>query len=394
MQNLKYKFRLYPTKEQEIRLIQIAGSNRYVWNHFLNKEQEQYQIDKKFRFYNKNSKDLTALKQAADTGWLSNTPSTSLQQTLRYLDSALKQSFKRNNAKKGFPKFKKHKNFSRSFSLAMVNARQNIKQNKFHVAKGLDVKVVMHRDIPSDFKTCQIKQEGDRWFVVLTCKKEISNLPKTYKSIGIDLNSKDFVLSNGIRFAIPKYLRESQAQVKHLQQELSRKVKGSSNRKKAQSKLSNVHQRIANKRLDYFHKLSYALVREYDLICLEDLDVKAIQQKMGHVVKDNGFGMFRTFIEYKAALYGKNTVVINRYFPSSQLCSQCGSVHKMDLSERVYVCQNLVCGAIMDRDLNAAINIKRAGTAPINAFGDAQLVDQVKLLGILADLNEEGSHVL
>jgi putative transposase len=253
---------------------------------------------------------------------------------------------------------------------------------------------------PSDFKTCQFKQEGDRWCVVLTCTKEQSQLPKTGKEIeiGIDLNSKEYVTSDGNRYQIPKYLKESQFQIKHLQRNLSRKQKGSKNRKKAQLKLVKVHQSVANKRLDYFHKLSKTLVTEYDFICLEDLDVKGIQQKMGHVVKDNGSGMFRGMIVYKAALYGKESIVIDRWYASSQLCSQCGAVHKMPLSVRTYECPN--CKLVMDRDLNASKNIMKAGTASraklngTNAFGEVDYMDQMEILTILGDLNEEGSHVL
>ena len=389
MQILKYKFRLYPTACQEQKLRQIIGSNRYVWNHFLAKEQEQYQLDKKFRFVNKNSVDLTALKQT--TEWLQHPPSTSLQQTLLNLDRALKQSFKRNNAQKGFPKFKKKANFTGSFTLAMVSVNRNIKGDRFHVSKGLDIKFKQHRALPSDFKTCQIKQEAGQWFVVLTCEKAKVSPVDIKKAIGIDLNSKEYVLSNGTRYEIPKYLKENQFKIKHLQQEISRKQKGSKHRKQAQLKLAKVHKSVANKRLNYFHKLSSALVTEYDHISLEDLNVAAIQQKMGHVVKDNGFGMFREMIVYKAALYGKHTVIIDRYFPSSQLCSQCGAVQKMPVSVRTYKCNG--CGLAIDRDLNAAINIQRAGTAPINAFGEVQFQDQIKILGILADLNEEGSSV-
>ena len=391
---LKYKFRLNPTEKQEIRLNQIAGSCRWVWNYFLDQEQKQYKVDKKFRFLNQNSRDLTALKQATDTEWLSESPATSLQQTLRNLETALKQSFKRGNAKKkGFPKFKARKNFEASFTLAMINAKQNVREEKFHVAKDLDIKVILHRELPSDFKTCQIKKEGKRWFVVLTCEKEKIQLPKTGKSVGIDLNSKSYVLSNGQRFAIPKYLKENQFQIKKLQRQLSKKVKGSNNRKAAQSKLYKVHQSTANRRLDYFHKLSKMLVTEYDSISLEDLDVASIQHKMGHVTKDNGFGMFRQMIEYKSELYGKTANIIDRWYPSSQTCSQCGTTHKMDLSERTYVCHG--CGLVMDRDLNAAINIERAGTAPLkNAFGEVADMDKMKVWSVLCDLNKEGSHVL
>lgn len=372
MQTLKYKYRLYPNCEQVTKLRQIIGSNRFVWNYFLKQEIDEYASTKKFKFYNQNSKDLTAFKKTAT--WLNDTPSTSLQQTLRYLETALKQNFKRNTVRKGFPKFKKKRNFDGSFTLAMVNAKNFTKSGKFRIPKVGDVKVVMHRNLPSDFSTCQIKQDGHRWFVVCTVRKQAASLPVTGKMIGIDLNSKDFVLSNGIRFSIPKYLRDNQTQIKQLQRSLSKKQKGSKNRLKSQLKLRKVHQRIANQRLDYFHKLSKTLVTDYDIISFEDLNVAAIQKKYGHVIKDNAFAMIRKLTSYKAELYGKQTVVIDRYFPSSQLCSGCGAKEKMPLHKRTYLCSR--CGLDMDRDLNAAININRAGTAQIgitlsNAFGNA-----------------------
>ena len=158
MQNLKYKYRLYPNKEQTQLLNQVAGSNRYIWNYFLNKEKEQYQIDKTFRFLKQNGKELTSLKKA--TEWLNCSPSTSLQQTLRYLDQSLRSSFKKNaQARKGFPKFKKKRNFNSSFSLAMVNSKRNcdIDAGKFYITNIGWIKCKYHREFPSDFKTCQIK---------------------------------------------------------------------------------------------------------------------------------------------------------------------------------------------------------------------------------------------
>ena len=389
MQVLKYKYRIYPSESQLKQLAKITGSVRYIWNYYLAEEQKQYQINQKFNFNYANSSDLTTLKKTLV--WLKEAPSTSLQQTLLNLDRALKQSFKSvKNGRKGFPKFKAKRNFIGSFTLTMVNASRNIKDNKFYIPKVGDVKCVYDRKLASDFSSCQVKQEGDRWFVVITCRKEQEQLPKTSKEVGIDLNSKEYVLSDGTRFAIPKYLNENQVKIKGIQQSLARKQKGS-NRKKVQLKLFKVYQTVTNKRLDYFHKLSKQLITDYDLISLEDLNVASIQRKMGRMAQDNGFSMFRSMIVYKAELYDKKTVIIDRYFPSSQLCSQCGTVQKMPLSIRTYSCR--CCDHEMDRDLNAAINIHRAGTAP-NAFGDDDLVSQAVMIGKLIGIEEEGNRWL
>jgi putative transposase len=393
MQNLKYNYRLYPNEEQIQLLTQVVGSNRYVWNYFLDQEKQQYQNDNKFRFFNKNSADLTSLKKA--TEWLQSSPSTSLQQTIRYLDVALKASFKKNSksSRKGFPKFKKKRNFNGSFTLAMVNSQRNCDFNsgKFKIPNIGWIKCRYHRELPSDFKTCQIKQEANQWFVVFTCTKPKLPTRTTANSVGIDINSTEYVLSNGTRYLIPKFLRENQARIKKLQRHLSRKKKGSNNYLKAQLKLTKANYRVKLKRLDYFHKLSKKLVNDYDVISLEDLNVKSIQQWNGHIIKDNGFAMLRHFIEYKSELYGARTVIIDRYFPSSKTCSNCGSIQDIVLSNRTYDCKS--CGEVIDRDLNAAININRAGTARLNACGDPRY-DQLVMIDQLLGINEAGSHVL
>lgn len=388
--NLKYKYRLYPTPDQEQQLKKICGCNRFVWNYFLDKENEQYKLDKTFNFFNKNSSDLTLLKKHLT--WLAEVPATSLQQTLRYLDIALQQSFLSSKKRKGHPKFKKKKNFNMSFSLSMVNTKRNIRGNKFYVTRYLGITVVLHRDLPSDFKTCQVKCEAGYWFVVFTCTKEVTELSRTGKSIGVDLNSKEFVCSDKTRISIPKPLSENKAKLRTLQRRLSRKQKGSNNRKKAQLKLIRLHLHIKNKRLDFCHKLTKKLIEDYDVICIEDLDVKSIQKKFGRVIQDNIFGLFRSQLEYKAELYGKEISVIDRYYPSTKTCSSCGHVQPMSLSDRVYLCRN--CGFELDRDLNAAININRAGMVR-SAYGNPELVDQIEtqiLIGALLGVDEVGNY--
>jgi len=388
MQLLKYKYRLYPTKDQVQKLNRITGSQRYIWNHFLAGEQSRYKEYQKFNFLSNNSAQLTSMKN--ELTWLKDVPSTSLQQTLRYLDHSLKQSFKQKD--KGFPKFKSKRHNNGSFSLSMVEMKRNIKDDKFYIPKVGKVKWKYHRDLPNDFKSLQVKQESGKWFVVLTTRKAKLKKRAIKTSIGVDLNSKEHVIFNGHkqeRFAVPKLLRENQAKLKLLQQQLSRCVKGSNNRKKVQTKLQRLHQHIAYKRSDYFHKLSHYLVTNYDLICLEDLNVKSIQMKMGKVTQDNLFAGFRHMIEYKAELYGSTTSVIDRYYPSSQTCSGCGCIQRMPLNLRTYNCRN--CDLEIDRDLNSAINIRRAGTARI-AFGDETPIEQAIVFGRLVNIYEEGSH--
>ncbi len=359
MQNLKYKFRLYPNKEQLASLTQVAGNCRFIWNHFLAREHQTYSDTKKFNFFNKNCLDLTVLKKEFD--WLALAPAVSLQQTLKNLDLSMKTYFK-NKTKRGFPRFKVKKNFQTSFTLVQVSIQRNVKENTFYIPKVGDVRCVYTRALPSDFASCQIKQEAGMWFVVLTVKKQVEQIQKTGRQVGIDLNSHSYVLSDGTEIVIPKYLRENQAKIKRYQKSLSRKKKGSFNRKKAQLKLSRCHYDVKQKRLDYCHKLTTSLIRKYDAIFLEDLNVVGIQKFNGHIIKDNMFAMFRSQLEYKGLLYGKTVHCIDRWFPSSKTCNSCGAIKdELKLSERLYVCEH--CGAVEDRDLNAAKNILTAGQA-------------------------------
>jgi putative transposase len=369
MQDLKYKYRLYPTPSQEQKLLQVIGCTRFVWNYFLASEQEQYKNTKKFKFLNKNSKELTSLKRTLP--WLSAAPSTSLQQTLVNLDRALKQSFKSSKSRKGFPKFKKKKNWSGSFSLAMVSLKRNVDQEKgkFKCPNIGWIKTKYHRAIPSDFSTAQIKWEGGVWYLILNIKiKTQEKCVDLGNSIGIDLNSLEYVTSDGEIIEIPRFLGDNQTKIARLQKRLSKSKTGSSNRKKWQYKLMKVHYRVKQRRLDSFHKLSRYLVNNYDVICIEDLNVKGIQQFNGHITKDNMMSGFRQMLEYKCKLYGKHLEVISRWEPTSQVCSGCGHVQAMPLSTRTYSCTS--CGHTMDRDLNAALNIHRAGMAQIQASGD------------------------
>ena len=237
MQNLKYKYRLYPSPAQESILRQTAGNCRYVWNTFLAQEIATYENSKKFNFYNKNSAALTLLKKEKETEWLTNAPAVAMQQSLRMLDQALKGSFKKKgvntpSTRKGFPKFKSRKNHEASFTLAMVSTT-NIQykdrpltlaelsngirdgagcssRTTFYVPKAGHIPFVFSRGLPSDFASCQIKQEAGRWFLVLTVQKPKTrrhplNPHQPIKEVGIDLNSKEYVCSDGTVIPMPKF---------------------------------------------------------------------------------------------------------------------------------------------------------------------------------------------
>lgn len=364
MQNLNVKLKISTNTTSDSWLWSCAGSRRFVWNYFLKLEIDSYERDGKFRFYTQNSADLTKLKRTDEFAWLNSVPATSLQQALRDLDKALNQFLKdrksNKSLKRGFPQVHRKKYRKGSFKLVSVCYDRNIKiingKSYFKICGWLH-RLDNHREIPKDFKSAMVVFDGKYWQIVF--HTQVKKMPK--KSIvqitGIDLNSKEFVTTDQ-RYPIPKPFLENQKKLKELQRTLSRRVKGSINYRKCLDQLQKLNRHCRNIMLDYFHKLSRRLVDCYDLITIEDLDVKAIQKKFGKLVQNNGFSVFRSLLEYKAELTGTNLVIANRYFPSSQTCSGCGKKQKLKLSDRRYQCE---CGLDIDRDENAAINLSNYG---------------------------------
>jgi len=361
MKILKYSFRIYPNQKQTNKLEQFCGAQRWLWNHFLDKEISEYKESKKFNFSHKNITSLPKLKKEFD--WLKEIPSTSLQQTLLYMDKSLKQSFKRKES--GFPKFKKKRFYQGSFTLAMVSDKL-LTDTHFKIPKLGLVKIKLHRKLPSDFKTCQIKQKANKWFVVFTVKKETKNKIKTINKVtGYDLNSKQIVVdSDNISVNNPKFFAKSKQKLKRLNQLLSSKVKYSNNWKKQLLLVQRQHDKIRNQRKDFLHKLSTNIINYNDLICLETLDIKSMQQFNGHMVQDAGWSELISMLEYKCDLYGKYIVKIDKYFPSTKTCSNCSNIVEKNLNERNHKCKK--CGLEISRDFNAAINIKQEGLKTFN----------------------------
>lgn len=372
---MKYSYRLYPTKAQEALLLQFCGAQRWIWNHFLDLEIKEYQETSKFRFKHKNITSIPGLKKEVE--WLSDIPSTSLQQTLIQLDDALRRSFKKNKNRKGFPKFKKKKFHQGSFSLTMIDSKAIVNNQYFKMPKIGKIKIKLHRDLPSNFKSCTVKQKSGKWFVSFTVDvpKQVSTT-EIRKSCGLDLNSNDLVVtSDNDIFTNPKFYAKFKRKIKKENKKLSNKTKGSNNWKKQLLRLQRTYDRITNQRSDYLHKISHQLVIENNLICIEDLNVKSMSKFNGHMVQDAGWSSFVNMLLYKSELYGKHIVKIDSWFPSTKMCSSCGCLEDKKLSDRIHRCD---CGLEISRDLNAAINIRneginklyRAGIAQINACGD------------------------
>ena len=364
-QYLRYQYRIYPTKQQEQKLKQFCGTTRYVWNHFLGHNIAHHKEHGKFIFYHDMAGLLTKLKKQLP--WLKNTHSQVLQQKLKDLDTALNNCIKH---KRGFPKFKCKSNFSDSFRY-----QQGIKheKNKVYLPKIGWVKEKTHRPLPSTPKTTTIIMDGDKWFISYVVKKNCESPVKVTNEVGLDLGIKDFlVTSDNVYYENPKFLDRSLKKLQRKQRQLSRKKKGSNNRKKQQLVVYKQHQKIRFQRHDYLHQISSQITNDYDLICMEDLNVSGMikNRKLSRQIGQIGWGMFLNMIMYKSELKGKHTVKIDRFAPSSKTCSSCGKKHDISLADRVITCD---CGHIMNRDLNAAINIRDWGTFKFNTSGTGEI---------------------
>lgn len=364
MINKTYKFRIYPTKEQEVLLNQHFGHSRWVYNHFLNERKEQYQTDKKSDNYYKQAATLTKLKKEEETKWLKEVNSQTLQFALRSLDTAFLNFF-RGNAQ--FPKFKsrKHKN---TFTIPQFGT---LADNKISIPKFKEgIKVKLHREVKGKIGKMSItKTPTGKYYVSIFTEQEADEFPKTNRQVGIDLGLKDFVItSDNKKFKNNRYTKKYAKQLKKAQQHLSRKQKGSNGFEKQKIKVTKIHEKIASCRLDTLHKVSKELVESYDLISVEDLNVKGMikNHKLSKHIADASWGNFVNLLQYKCDWYGRELVKVNRFFPSSKTCNECGWINQdLNLSDREWTCKS--CGVIHDRDVNASRNILKEGLKNISA---------------------------
>jgi putative transposase len=370
-----YQFELQPTQEQKVLLDKHFGCIRYVYNYFLNERKEQYQSDKKSDNYYKQAATLTELKKQEETVWLKEVNSQSLQFALRCLDTAYVNFF-RGNAK--FPRFKSKKK-KNSFTVPQF---AKLGGGRFYAPKFKEgIKVNIHREVKGKIGKCTLsKTPTGKYFVSILSEEQYQPKEKTGAVCGIDLGLKDFAItSDGIKFKNNKYTKQYEKELAKAQKHLSRKQKGSSSFERQRRKTARIHEKITNSRMDNLHKVSHQLVSDYDIIALEDLNVKGMvkNHKLAKHISDASWGTFVMLLEYKADWNDKQIIKINRFYPSSKTCCECGWINQdLNLSIREWICKN---GHVLDRDLNAARNILKEGLKIISSGtgdytgGDSQI---------------------
>lgn len=364
LQNRAYKFKLKPTRYQQELFNKTFGCTRLVYNLMLAERIETYERYKEEPAVLRTIKHPTPAKYKSEYEFLKEVDSLALSNAQLNLNKSFKNFFEK-RAK--FPRFKK-KHGRNSYTTNNQKGSIRIENNLIKLPKVGWVKIVLHRQIPEShtIKSCTIERtpSGKYEISILTEFEHVvlpSNLDSE-KSVGLDYSSADFfVTSDGEKANYPLFYRKSEEKLARLQKALSRKKKGSKNYIKNKIQIAKLHAKIANQRKDFLHKTVNELLRKYDYIFLEDLHMRGMSQslKLGKSTMDNGFGMFRTFLQYKANFVGKIVFKINKWFPSSKTCSSCGNIQKITLKERVFRCDH--CSHIEDRDVNAAKNIKIEG---------------------------------
>lgn len=349
-----YRLRLYPTSSQEQRLIEIVGGCRFVWNYYLEKRKMEYLENKKSMNYHACAKDLTSLKKQTEYLWLKNIPSQALQQSLRNLEIAYVNFFKK---RARYPRFKSKHNIQQSFRMPTV---WKLKGNKIQIQKGVLIRARGTFPIGTLKSITIIRISTGKWFASIVTEQIIKPKKKTGKPIGIDLGIKYLaVTSEGKRYENIRPRKTSQAEIKKLSQSLSRKQKGSNRRAKAKLELSRLHEKISNQRMNHLHQTSHRITSENQaVIVCEDLSVKNMMQnhRLAGSIADVSWGEFIRQLEYKQEWTGGKLVKIDRFFPSSKTCSDCGFIlESLNLWIREWTCPK--CGSIHDRDINAAKNI-------------------------------------
>lgn len=391
---LRYNYRLYPTPGQRAALARAFGCARVVFNDGLRARQEAHEAGLPYLTDVELSARLTAAKATPERAWLGEVSSVVLQQALVDLNAAYRNFLasitgQRKGPKVGPPRFRSRKDTRQAIRFTR-NAKFSITPGgKLRLPKIGDVPGRWSRPLPSEPSSVTvIKDSAGRYFASFVIQVQPGPLPGTEPVLGIDLGLTHFaVLSDGRKVASPRFLRRAEKKLKHAQRVLSRKQDGSKNREKARIKVARAHARVADARHEFCHQLSTALIRDNQAVAVEDLAVRALARtRVAKSVHDAGWSAFVRMLEYKARLYGREFYRIGRFEPTSQVCSACGAKGgPKPLYVPSWQCQG--CGAWLDRDVNAAVNVARAAGLAVSACGA-----QVRPGLTLAQRGEAGTH--
>jgi putative transposase len=381
-----YKYRLSPTKIQEAELNQHFGNARWMYNYALDVSNKHYAAHKKGLSRYDIQAMIPALK--IENEWLKKSNSQSLQVALINLDSAFKRFFKKQGS---YPVFKKRNN-RQSFSVPQ-NAEIDFDKGIVSIPKMKSIKAVLHRGFDGAIRQATVSKTATGKFYISFLVETNKVIPKKKpirekQAVGIDVGIKELVIcSDGTRYENPKYYRKAERRLNRMNRWRSRKQKGSSNRNKWNVRVAKMHEKVSNQRKDMWHKISADLLTKYNTICIEDLNVAGMMRnrKLSKSIGDAGWGMFFDMLKYKAEWQGKNILTIGRFEPSSKQCNICGATNQsLQLKDRTWTCEN---GHVLDRDMNASINVKRfafyqikntEGISGIHACGDEAIVSSTK----------------
>ena len=370
-ENYVLKIRIYPNLEQKLYLHKAFGCSRFIYNYFLDKSQKEYESEKKYFNCIASERELTKLSKQIDYSWLKEVDSQCLKVTLKYLDKAYKNLYQARKEKRNYNlRFKSKKIHRESFTSTCINSNVKIDFENKRIKIPKLKSWIKYRDEREafDYKSIQkitIKQTpaGNYYAAIhFRIPKTVNTYtPDLKKSVGVDFGLKNFItLSNGEKINSPECLKKSLRKLRRLSKNFSRKKINSKNKEKARIKLAKCYEKISNQRKYFNDYLSRYLVDNYDFIFIEDLNIQSMQRLWGRKVSDIAWYQFTTMLNYKALERNKFVLKIDKFYPSSKLCHNCGYKNEaLNLSDRKWICP--VCGEILDRDINASKNILQEG---------------------------------
>ena len=362
-----YRFKLKPTRQQEALFRRYVSAVRWVWNRALAERKETYRETGKSPSMYDQKRDLARLKQEPETAWLKEIHSQVLQEAIINLDRAFINFFA---GRAGYPRFKSKHRRRQSFTYPQG---VKINGNQIYLPQIGWVKFYKSQQIEGKIKRATVSSAAGGWYVSIQVEIETAHdvrVPiREETTVGVDLGLIDFiVLSDGTRVPAPQFFCKMERKLAREQRKLNRRKKGSKRYKKQRDKVARLHEEIVNMRKDWLHKLSTDLVNRYDTIVLEDLHIKGMGRTgLAKSIQDAAWGEFCRQVEYKADWVGKHSYRVDRFLPSSKTCYHCGTINEIELSDREFVCVG--CGEVVDRDLNAARNIKHNGLLNMLAAG-------------------------